>query len=168
MNKKIYLLFIGCMLMTAGLYAQSSEYIVEDEEEVIVVSPDTVADQAKPIPVTQRVWDYLEQELKDQVISLSKNYTNKKVSKDDVVWIYEILNVPTTTGNRTVYLNMLAKGGFLLSKENPNNVEEICECYLPLSLPNEVVVKPGKHQTDDSDFFGEAESNGTNRKIINF
>ena len=169
MNKRIFLLFIGCMLMTAGLYAQSSEYILEDEEEVIAVQPqDTVVETVKPIPVTQRTWETLEQDLKDQVVNLSKGYTNKKVAKEDVVWIYEIRNVPTTTGDRTVYLNMLARGGFLLSKENPNNVEQICECYLPLNLPSEVVAKPGKHQTDDSDFFGEVESNGTNRKIIEF
>ena len=169
MNKRIFLLFIGCMLMTAGLYAQSSEYILEDEEEVIAVQPqDTVVETVKPIPVTQRTWETLEQDLKDQVVNLSKGYTNKKVAKEDVVWIYEIRNVPTTTGDRTVYLNMLARGGFLLSKENPNNVEQICECYLPLNLPSEVIAKPGKHQTDDYDFFGEVESNGTNRKIIEF
>lgn len=169
MKKKLFFLLIGCMLVASGLYAQSSEYIVEDEEVVITVQPqDTVVEAVKPIPVTQRTWETLEKDLKDQVVTLSKGYTNKKVTKEDVVWIYEIRNVPTTTGDRTVYLNMLAKGGFLLSKENPNNVEQICECYLPLNLPSEVVAKPGKHQTDDSDFFGEVESNGTNRKIIEF
>lgn len=168
MNKKIFWLFISCMLMTAGLYAQSSEYIFEDEEEVIItVQPqDTVVETVKLIPVTQRTWETLEQDLKNQVVNLSKGYTNKKVAKEDVVWIYEIRNVPTTTGDRTIYLNMLARGGFLLSKENPNNVMEICECYLPLSLPSEVIAKPGKYQTDD-DYFGQASTNGNNKSIQN-
>lgn len=167
MNKKIFLLFIGCMLVTAGLHAQSSEYIVEDEEEVVITQPqDTVVEAVKPIPVTQRTWETLEKDLKDQVVTLSKGYTNKKVAKEDVVWIYEIQGVPTATGERTVYLNMLARGGFLLSKENPNNVEQICECYLMLSIPSEVVVKPGKYQTD-SDFFGETSPNGDSKVIKN-
>ena len=101
MKKKLFFLLIGCMLVASGLYAQSSEYIVEDEEEVVItVQPqDTVVEAVKPIPVTQRTWETLEKDLKDQVVTLSKGYTNKKVTKEDVVWIYEIRNVPTTTGD---------------------------------------------------------------------
>ena len=173
MKTKELLLIIGCMLMTAGLYAQSERfrlYDVEVEKDtVVIVAPDTVA-QVKEIPVSQRTWDNLEETLKDEVIRLSKNYTNKKVAKSEIVWIYQIQDVPTSSGPKTFYLDMLAHGGFILSKENPNRLEEVCECYLNLQLPEErVIVTPSRHQYDD-DVFGQPVSNGESRrlKVVDF
>lgn len=171
MKTKALLLLIGCLLMATGLYAQSQRFRLYDEEveedTVVIVAPDTVA-QMKEIPVSQRTWDNLEQTLKDEVIRLSKNYTNKKVAKSEIVWIYEIHDIPTTSGPKTFYLNMLAHGGFILSKENPNRLDEVCECYLNLQQP-ERVITPSRHQTDD-EIFGRPTPNGDSRrlKVVDF
>ena len=167
MKTKALLLLISCLLMTTGLYAQTERVRLYDEEEIVsdttqVVELDT-AQQVKEIPVTLRAWDNLEQTLKDEVIRLSKSYTNKKVAKSEIVWIYEIQNIPTSSGPKTFYLNMLAHGGFIISKENPNKLEEVCECYLNLQQP-EKVITPSRHQTDD-EAFGTPVSTGKSRKL---
>ena len=125
MKTKALLLLISCLLMTTGLYAQTERVRLYDEEEIVsdttqVVELDTA--QVKEIPVTFKMWDDLEQLLKDEVIRLSKSYTNKKVAKSEIVWIYEIRDIPTSSGPKTFYLNMLAHGGFIISKENPNKL----------------------------------------------
>jgi hypothetical protein len=167
MKTKIFLLFINCLLVATGLYAQTERFRLYDEEGIAsdttkVVELDTVQ-QVKEIPVTFRTWDNLEQTLKDEVIRLSKNYTSKKVAKSEIVWIYQIQNVPTSSGPKTYYLNMLAQGGFIVSKENPNRLEEICECYLNLQQPERVITS-SRHQTDD-EVFGSPVSNGVSRKL---
>jgi hypothetical protein len=58
---------------------------------------------------------------------------------------------------------MLAQGGFIVSKENPNRLEEICECYLNLQQPERVITS-SRHQTDD-EVFGSPVSNGVSRKL---
>lgn len=166
MKTKAILLLIGWMSVTAGLYAQTERFRLYDDEEtqedtVQVITPDTIT--PKEIPVTLRAWDNLEQTLKDEVIRLSKSYTNKKVAKSEIVWIYEIQNIPTSSGPKTFYLNMLAHGGFIISKENPNKLEEVCECYLNLQQP-EKVITPSRHQTDD-EAFGTPVSTGKSRKL---
>lgn len=166
MKTKALLLLISCLLMTTGLYAQTERVRLYDEEEIVsdttqVVELDTA--QVKEIPVTFKIWDDLEQVLKDEVIRLSKSYTNKKVAKSEIVWIYEIQNIPTSSGPKTFYLNMLARGGFILSNENPNRLEEICECYLNLQQ-HEKVITPSRHQTDD-EVFGTPVSSGKSRRL---
>ena len=166
MKTKALLLLISCLLMTTGLYAQTERVRLYDEEEIVsdttqVVELDTA--QVKEIPVTFKMWDDLEQLLKDEVIRLSKSYTNKKVAKSEIVWIYEIRDIPTSSGPKTFYLNMLAHGGFIISKENPNKLEEVCECYLNLQQP-EKVITPSRHQTDD-EAFGTPVSTGKSRKL---
>ncbi len=166
MKKKALLLLISCLLMTTGLYAQSERvrvYELENEiqeDTVQVVLPDTTA-QLKEIPVTLRTWDNLEQTLKDEVIRLSKGYANKKVSKSEVVWIYEIRDVPTSIGNsKTFYLNVLTNGKFILSNENPNQLEDVYvyECYFNLT--------PSCYQTDN-ERFGTPVSTGDSLKLVN-
>ena len=167
MKRKIIFLFISCMLMTsAGLHAQSSEFIWDNDDETAIVTPiDTVVQQPEEIRVTVRTWDNLESELKAEVISLSKNPIKRKVSRENIAWIYEISAVPTSVGKQTVYLSIIKSGGFFLSKENPQNADEICECYLDVETPNKVIYTPGTHQTDDVEAYGRPETNGNNRKI---
>lgn len=167
MKTKALLLLISYLLMTTGLYAQTERFRLYDEEEIAsdttkVVDLDTVQ-QVKEIPVTFRTWDNLEQTLKGEVIRLSKNYTSKKVTKSEIVWIYEIRDIPTVNGPRISYLNMLARGGFILSNENPNRLEDVCECYLNLQQP-EKVITPSRHQTDD-EAFGTPVSSGESRRL---
>lgn len=173
MKKKLLFLFIGCMLVaSSGLYAQTDRivmYEIQDSTQVAVIN-DTVTPQSpqKDIPVSVKTWETLDQVLKDEVVRLSKNYTNKKVAKSEIVWIYQIQDIPTSSGPKTFYLNMLAHGGFILSKENPNRLEEVCECYLNLQLPEQVIT-PSRHQTDD-EVFGQPVSNGESRrlKVVDF
>jgi hypothetical protein len=167
MKTKVLLLLISCLLMTTGLYAQTERFRLYDEEEIAsdttkVVELDT-AQQVKEIPVTFRTWDNLEQTLKDEVIRLSKNYTSKKVAKSEIVWIYQIQEIPTSSGPNTYYLSMLARGGFILSNNDPNRLEEVCECYLNLQQPERVITS-SRHQTDD-EVFGTPVSTGKSRKL---
>lgn len=170
MGKKLIFLFIGCMLVASiGLNAQSSEFVWNNEEEVTVVTPvDTVIQQPEEIRVTTRTWDNLESELKSEVISLSKNPIKRNVSRENIAWIYQVSDVPTSVGKQTVYLSILKSGGFFLSKQNPQNAEEICECYLDIEEPERVIYSPGAHPTDDEDAYGQPEATGNNRKIPKF
>lgn len=161
------------MMVTSGLYAQSQVFIIDDDEyeeasemnQEIVVDSATVetVEQNKDIPMTVKTWDNLEQKLKDEVIRLSKQDLKRKVSsKSNIAWIYQISQVPTSSGFQTIYLSILKDEmyGFFLSKENPNNVEQVCECYLDLTE-----ISAGKKTTDDPNSFGEAKPTGRDRNI---
>ena len=167
------------MLLVSGLFAQSTEFSLEDDEFVVNVEvTDTVAVESEPIPVKQLMWDELTgamEPLKQAIIDLSKESYKRTVTSDKIAWIYEVSNVPTSTGKQTVYLSILKDKpyGYFLSKQNPNNVETICECYLALEEPETVkeaetkVNTSSRYQTDDPEEFGEVEADGTDRKIEN-
>lgn len=168
MNKKIFFLLIGWMLMAScGLYAQSSEFVLDDEEEELIVPQDTVTVVEPEITILERVWGInLEGSLEDEIIRLSKSSTCERIAKSDISkWVYRVKNVPTTkTKNITVYLSLLKDHSYFLSLENPVTLDEVCKCYLELTKPDELKTS-GKHQTDD-EFFGTPASNGRNQRLI--
>jgi len=166
MNKKLLTLLICLLVASSGLYAQSTEFIYKEYTPPAETTVDTVVQQPEEIHVTKRTWDNLESELKSEIISLSKNPIKRKVSRENIAWIYQVSDVPTSVGKQTVYLSIL-KGdiyGFFLSKENPQNAQEICECYLDIELPERIIYTPGARQTDNDD-YGQPETTGNNRKI---
>lgn len=174
MKTKFFFLIISWMLVAScGLYAQSSEFVLDDEEVNIIVTeqPTDTITVAHPevIRITTRTWDNMEEPLKEKVIQLSKGQSQMKISRDKVRWVYEVTNIPTLSGKRTAYLSILDNHDYFLSKEDPNDAEVICGCFLQLQQPENILITPSKHQTDDS-VFGEAEPNGHNvqRALIEF
>lgn len=169
MKTKFFFLIISWMLVAScGLYAQSSEFILDDEEEITVtVQPADTVMQENPITIRMmgRVWgNNLEEYLESKIISLSKNPHQGKVSKKDILYVYKVFGVPCKSGFQTIYLSMTESKDFILSKEDPTNTEEVCGCYLELNLPDEVTTTPSRHQTDD-DFFIQPIATGNNRKV---
>lgn len=174
MKKKLFFLLIGCMLVASGLYAQSSEFVLDEEEETVVVPVDTTTVQPVEIQITPIRWDELNgpmENLKQAIVDLANEPNKRTVTRDKIAWIYKVYDVPTVSGNQTVYLSVLqdAPYGYFLSKQNPNEAETICECYLELERPEKVSITgnetPSKHQTDDTVHFGKTESNGPNSNI---
>lgn len=171
MEKKLFFLLISCLLMASnGLYAQSSNIFV-DEDEVVVTVPvndDTVVvhrPEHTQIQVLERTWGVnLESYLKDKIVYLSTHPSDKKVSKSDIRYVYKVYQVPCRDGKQIVYLSMTAEPiEFYLSKQDPSTMEEICSCYLDLALPQEPT--PSRHQTDDTEYFGVAKPDGPDGSI---
>lgn len=168
MRKQIIFLLIGWMLVAnCGLYAQSSEFVLDDEEVVVTVQPADTVVQEYPITIQmiERVWgNNLEEYLESKIISLSSNPHQGKVSKKDILYAYKVFGVPCKSGFQTIYLSMTKSRNFILSKEDPTNAEEVCGCYLELNLPEKVAATPSRHQTDD-DYFIHPIATGDNRKV---
>lgn len=174
MEKKLFFLLISCLLMASnGLYAQSSNIFV-DEDEVVVTVPvtdDTVVvhrPEHTQIQVLERTWGVnLESYLRDKIVYLSTHPSDKKVSKSDIRYVYKVYQVPCRDGKQIVYLSMTAEPiEFYLSKQDPSTMEEICSCYLDLALPQRVTEPtPSRHQTDDTEYFGVAKPNGQDGNI---
>ena len=170
MEKKLYFLLIGCMLIASGrLYAQSSNVFV-DEDEVVVTVPvtaDTVVVQqpeSTQIQVLERTWGVnLEDYLRDKIVFLSSNPSNKKVSRTDIRYVYKVYQVPCRSGKQTVYLSMTAEPiEFYLSKQDPTTLDEFYSCYLDFGT---ATATPSRHQTDDAEYFGVAKPNGSDGNI---
>lgn len=168
MRKKIIFLLIGWMLVaSSGLYAQSSEFVLDDEEVVVTVQPADTVVQEDPITIQmmERVWgNNLEEYLESKIISLSSHPNQGKVSKKNIMYVYKVFGVPCKGGFQTIYLSMTKSRDFILSKEDPTNAEEVCGCYLELNLPEKVATTPSRHQTDD-EFFIQPVATGDNREV---
>lgn len=175
MEKKLFFLLISCLLMAScGLYAQSSNIFI-DEDEVVVTVPvannDTVVvhrPEHTQIQVLERTWGVnLESYLRDKIVYLSTHPSDKKVSKSDIRYVYKVYQVPCRDGKQIVYLSMTAEPiEFYLSKQDPSTMEEICSCYLDLALPQRVTEPtPSRHQTDDTEYFGVAKPDGPDGSI---
>ena len=155
-------------MASSGLYAQSSNVFV-DEDEVVVTVPvtaDTVVVQqteSTQIQVLERTWGVnLEDYLRDKIVFLSSNPSNKKVSRTDIRYVYKVYQVPCRSGKQTVYLSMTESKEFFLSKQDPTTVDEIYSSYLDYGT---ITATPSRHQTDDTEYFGVAKPDGPDGSI---
>lgn len=156
-----------------GLYAQSV-FVDQDEEVVTVpITTDTVVVQQSESTQTQvleRTWGVdLEDYLRDKIVYLSKHPTEKKVSKQELRYVYRVCQVPCQAGKQVVFLSMTKSKEFYLSKQDPLEMAEICSCYLDLHQPQMVTEPrtPSRTRADDPKNFGEVQGDGPEKDIKN-
>lgn len=171
MNKKIFFLLIGWMLVasTAGLYAQTV-FVDQDEDVVTVpVTVDTVEAQVSEphqIQVLERTWGVdLEEYLRDKIIYLSSKPAGY-VFKRDIQFVYKVKQIPCKSGRRIAYLSMTSNREFFLSLEDPTKIDVgFYSCYLDYGEETTATTN-SRHHTDDPVYgIPTPTSNGKPRKL---
>lgn len=154
--------------MVNALSAQSEKFVLYDQAEDVVESDMSKAETNEPeeIRVLERTWNLdLENYLMEKVIDLSSNQNPKKISKQDIDWIYKINQVPCKSGYQVVYLTLTTQKDFIVSLENPVLMDEVCGCFLDLKLPEKVIYSPKVYTTDDEERFGTQKATGKDKEL---
>jgi len=141
MKTKVFLL-LSIMMLAAATKAQTPFQWGEIEFEVVDSNADTAATPAKIVtdtlaatpaptitgnaiivPVYQRTWQNLEQQLKAEFKEKTKErIIRAEAQKQEVRLAYEVSGVPTKSGKKTLFLcNLKNGGGYVISYDNPNS-----------------------------------------------